>query len=152
MHPKYIFLVGLFILFALLGPAFGDKKSYGDIEGVVYLGNYDGDTVRFNLPGVHPLIGQNISVRIRGIDTPEIRGECLAEIKLAKQAKVMLGQLLDRAGRITLKEVGRGKYFRIVAYVVADGVDVSYLLNNSGLAVGYDGGVKSGGWCAGYGR
>ena len=35
---------------------------------------YDGDTFFVNIPYVHWLIGSNISVRIRGIDTPEIRG------------------------------------------------------------------------------
>jgi micrococcal nuclease len=102
---------------------------------VIYLGNYDGDTIRFNIPRVHPVLGQNITVRLRGIDTPEIRGKCLAEIKMAKQAKEMLSQRLNKARKITLKKVGRGKYFRIVAHVVADGVNVSHAISKAGLAV-----------------
>jgi micrococcal nuclease len=151
MDPKFLLFMGFFALLTLPGSASGEKKSYGVIEGVVYLGNYDGDTVRFNIPGIHPIFGQNISVRLRGIDTPEIRGKCLAEIRMAKQAKEMLGQLLYKARKITLKKVVRGKYFRIVAYVVADGVDVSHALSKTGLAVPYNGGKKSGDWCRGLG-
>jgi hypothetical protein len=57
MEPKFLLLVGFLVL--LMPPAYasGDKKSYGDIEGVIYLSNYDGDTIRFNIPKTHPLFG-----------------------------------------------------------------------------------------------
>ena len=35
---------------------------------VTYLRNYDGDTITFEIPGVHPLLGHQIGVRIRNID------------------------------------------------------------------------------------
>jgi len=44
------------------------------------------------------------------------------------------------------KEV-RGKYFRIVGRLIADGVDISDLLIQRHLAVLYDGGTKSKDWC-----
>ncbi len=44
------------------------------------------------------------------------------------------------------KEV-RGKYFRIVGSLIADGVDVSELLIERQLAVLYDGGTKAKDWC-----
>jgi len=44
------------------------------------------------------------------------------------------------------KEV-RGKYFRIVGRLIADGVDISDLLIQKQLAVPYDGGTKVKDWC-----
>jgi len=60
--------------------------------------------------------------------------------------------LFDNAQTITLtiddnpKEV-RGKYFRIVGRLIADGVDISELLIERHLAVPYDGGTKTKEWC-----
>ncbi|MEO5330171.1 MAG: thermonuclease family protein [Magnetococcus sp. THC-1_WYH] len=123
------------------------RRTYGNLEGVVYLGNYDGDTLRFDLPGVHPLFGENIPMRVRGVDTPEIRAKCPAEKRMALEARERVRQLLANAKRITLRETGRDKYFRIVARVEADGVDVGDMLIGAGLAVPYDGDRKTGGWC-----
>ncbi len=44
------------------------------------------------------------------------------------------------------KEV-RGKYFRIVGRLIADGQDISDLLIQRHLAVFYDGGAKVKNWC-----
>ena len=41
----------------------------------------------------------------------------------------------------------RGKYFRIVADVYADGVSLTDKLIKSGYAVPYDGGTKAKDWC-----
>jgi len=71
-------LFTLLLLLALLySPA--HAKSFGDYEGAVYVRNYDGDTITFNLPGLHPIIGEKISIRVNGIDTPEIKGKCEKE-------------------------------------------------------------------------
>ena len=55
---------------------------------------YDGDTFFVNIPDVHWLIGSNISVRIRGIDTPEIRGGTEETKELARKSKEALIKLL----------------------------------------------------------
>ena len=55
------------------------EKSYGTLTGVRFVKNYDGDTITVDLKGQHPLFGDNISVRIAGIDTPEIKGKCAQE-------------------------------------------------------------------------
>ncbi|MBF0271353.1 MAG: thermonuclease family protein [Magnetococcales bacterium] len=137
----------LVLLVSLTTPAMAAKKSYGDIDGAVYLSNPDGDTLRMNIPGVPPLLGENISIRIRGVDTPEIRGLCPREKQLAQEASRQVHHLLASAGHITLKDVGRDKYFRIVATVLADEVDVGAMLLNKGLATPYDGGHKTKKWC-----
>ena len=41
----------------------------------------------------------------------------------------------------------RGKYFRIVADVYADGENLAEALIDTGIAVRYDGGKKNNSWC-----
>ena len=135
----------IFLLLLAHSPAYA--KSFGDYEGAIYLRNYDGDTVTFNLPGLHPIIGEKISIRVNGIDTPEIRGKCEKEKYDAKQAKEMVADILRDAEQITLKNLERGKYFRIVADVIADGEDLADMLVEAGMALRYDGGKKAHGWC-----
>ncbi len=54
-----------------------------DFNNVTYHRCYDGDTCALTIPGVHPLFGEKIAVRIAGIDTPEIKGKCDQEKVLA---------------------------------------------------------------------
>ena len=61
--------------------------EYNDINNVKFVSCYDGDTCTFNLPNVTPLFGREIPVRLFGIDTPEMKGQCEAEIALAKKAR-----------------------------------------------------------------
>ena len=140
-------IVSIIILILPLTADFSNAKSFGDYEGAIYLRNYDGDTVTFNLPGLHPIIGEKISIRVNGIDTPEIRGKCEKEKYDAKQAKEMVADILRDAEQITLKNLERGKYFRIVADVIADGEDLADMLVEAGMAVRYDGGKKNTRWC-----
>ncbi|MBT5541075.1 MAG: thermonuclease family protein [Alphaproteobacteria bacterium] len=137
----------LLILSFLLLPSYSLAKSFGDFEGAVYVRNYDGDTVTFNLPGLHPIIGEKISIRVNGIDTPEIRGKCEKEKYDAKQAKEMVADIIKDAERVDLKNMERGKYFRIAADVFVDGENLGDMLIESGMAVSYDGGKKSHKWC-----
>ncbi len=71
---------------------------------------------------------------------------------MAIEARDLVRGLLNNAQAITLtidddpKEV-RGKYFRIVGRLVADGVDISDLLIQRQVAVPYDGGTKVKDWC-----
>ncbi|MFP6854958.1 MAG: GYF domain-containing protein, partial [Opitutales bacterium] len=48
---------------------------------------YDGDTFKVDLEGVHPLFGDNVSIRINGIVTPEIRGETDEVEALGRKAR-----------------------------------------------------------------
>ncbi|MBT5968612.1 MAG: thermonuclease family protein, partial [Nitrospina sp.] len=97
------------------------KQSYGDYEGAIYVRNYDGDTITFNLPNLHPIIGKKIRVRLNGIDTPEIKGKCNKEKYDAEQAREMVEDILKDAEKITLKNMQRGNYFRIASDVIVDG-------------------------------
>ncbi len=123
-----------------------DSKTFRCVQ---YVKNYDGDTVTVKIPGVHPLIGDNISVRITGIDTPEKTGKKPCEKERARDAQRFVANQLKNAKSIELRQVGRDKYFRILAEVWADGQNVGDLLIKNKLALPYDGGRKPAGtnWC-----
>jgi endonuclease YncB( thermonuclease family) len=122
-------------------------KIYGNFTVSKLISVYDGDTIRVDIANCdQPMLCKNISIRIFGIDTPEIRGKCQAEKHLAKIARNKMRKILKSAKVIELKNTSRGKYFRIVAKVFADGVEVSDLLINQKLAFRYFGGKKQS-WC-----
>ena len=133
---KLAFLIPPFLLL----PSYSLAKSFGDYEGAIYVRNYDGDTITFNLPGLHPIIGEKINIRVNGIDTPEIRGKCEKEKYDAKQAKEMVTDILKDAEQIILRNMERGKYFRIAADVIVDGENLADMMIEAGMAVSYDGG------------
>ncbi len=87
---------------ALLLPMFLVLSFAADFPNVTYHRCYDGDTCTFTLPGVHPLFGEKISVRIAGIDTPEIRGKCEQEKALAKKARDLVRGILPTAHNLDL--------------------------------------------------
>lgn len=122
-----------------------DSKNFRCVK---YLRNYDADTVTFDIPLIHPLLGEKISVRLRGIDTPEIRTKDACERALAKKAKHVVKELLAKAKLIDLQNVERGKYFRIVADIIYDGKSLTdYLLKNK-FGYRYGGGKKQKpNWC-----
>jgi micrococcal nuclease len=76
---SYIKKVVLLLLLLLCNTLHSYAESYVDFQGAIYLQNYDGDTIRFNLPGYPPIVGKDIRVRVNGIDTPEIKGKCKKE-------------------------------------------------------------------------
>ena len=140
-------ILTIVILSFLSLPSHVFAKSFGDYKGAVYLRNYDGDTITFNLPGLHPIIGEEISIRVNGIDTPEIKGKCEKEKYNAQQAQQMVADFLKDAEQIVLKSMERGKYFRIAADVIIDGENLADVLVEAGMAVRYDGGKKTHKWC-----
>ncbi len=144
----------MFIFFVLITVATTYKVSfsagdhiYGSFNDVQYRGNYDGDTITVDIPGVPSIIGEKMMVRVRGIDTPELRGKCQLEKDKARTAKRLVRAELRRAKKINLKRVGRGKYFRFIADVEYDGKNLAAVLIKNGLAVEYHGGKKKKDWC-----
>ena len=81
------------------------KQKFGDYEGAIYVRNYDGDTITFNLPGLHPIIGKKINIRVNGIDTPEIKSKCEKETYNAHKAQQIVADILKDAEQITLKNM-----------------------------------------------
>lgn len=118
-----------------------------DFPGVQYVRAYDADTITVNLKDLPPVFGEELGIRVAGIDAPEIRGRCAQEEQLALQARDRVRELLEQAQQIDLVDMERDKYFRVVAKVNVDGRDLSQLLLEEGHAVIYDGGTKSKDWC-----
>jgi len=139
-----IIITSLLILFF---PTSSSALSYGNVTNVIYVKNYDADTITFNIPGWPDIIGEKMSVRVRGIDSPEIRGKCEQEKLLAREAKQFVQEVMEKGWYIELHEISKGKYFRIVAEVVVDGLYLSNLLILKKLAVRYNGGTKMKDWC-----
>ena len=138
-------LIALYL--SLIGTTFAALKTYGDFTVERLISVYDGDTIRVDIANcTEPLLCKNIGIRVFGIDTPEIRGKCQDEKRLAKVARNKMREALKSAKVITLKNTRRGKYFRIVARVFADGVEVADLLIEQKLAFRYFGGKKQS-WC-----
>jgi endonuclease YncB( thermonuclease family) len=123
------------------------NKNYGSALVSEVTSIYDGDTFRADLKGYPEIIGDRIGIRINGIDTPEMRGECQKEKRLARQAKQFVVTQLRSAKRVELRNMKRGKYFRIVADVYVDGKNLGDMLISNTMAVSYDGGTKAKDWC-----
>jgi micrococcal nuclease len=85
---------------------------------------YDGDTFTVTVKGWPAIIGDRISIRIYGIDTPEMRDK-RSEIKTkAQRAKQYVVKRLREGKIIELVDMRRDKYFRICAKVMIDGSDL----------------------------
>ena len=142
MNTNLIFLTILFIF----SPLTSASNNYGALTVTEIISVYDGDTFRANLKPIHPIISQNIGIRVSGIDTPEIRGKCDKEKKLAQLAKQFTKSFLLSGSTIELRNIKRGKYFRIVADVYVDGISLTNELIKAELGYPYEGGTKVS-WC-----
>ena len=104
---------------------------------------YDGDTITIasKLYPESPIY--RFSVRLRGIDTPEIRADNENEKLHALAAKRFVeSKTLNKI--VMLNDVKTEKYGRLLADVyMEDGTHLNTLLIESGFAVEYDGGKKT---------
>lgn len=123
------------------------KQNFGNIIIDEVVSIYDGDTFRVNINSYPPIIGEQMSIRVNGIDTPEMRGKCQKEKELARKAKQLTVSKLRSAKVIELRNMQKGKYFRIVADVYVDGKSLSKLLIKNNLAIVYTGATKLKNWC-----
>ncbi len=117
----------------------------GPITGTV-LSVLDGDTVNLKL---RVWIGQEVetSLRIDGIDTPEIKGKCEKERRLAAAARGELESLLSDH-MIKIYNVRLEKYAgRVLAKAqTTDGIDIGGHMISKGFARPYHG-EKRRPWC-----
>lgn len=103
---------------------------------------YDGDTITIasKLPYPGSLL-YRFSVRLNGIDCPEIKGKDEYEKECAQLAKQEVSNLvLNKI--VTLKNIQTEKYGRILADVYIDNLHLNTYLLEKRLAVAYDGGTK----------
>ena len=91
---------------------------------------YDGDTVRANIVLLGNLALLNESVRLDGIDAPEIRGEERPEGLLSRD---YLRSILPEAVTLCINQQ-RGKYGRLIAAILVDGESINDHLVRMGYA------------------
>ena len=97
----------------------------------------DGDTFKVNLNCKYKIFCKAISVRVRGINTPELNAKDPVIKKKAQKAKQFTKGFLSRK-KIKLKECSRGKYFRLVCDVYANKESLAEALLAKELAVPYE--------------
>jgi len=112
----------------MLCALFGASNAQGAERGFT---NYDGDTLR-------------ATFRIANIDTPEIKGACDSERKLALRAKNFTSEWLSK-GAVTIKQTGLDKYGRVLALITRNGDDLGLALIEAGLARPWTGRREK--WC-----
>ena len=106
---------------------------------------YDGDSITVEAD-LWPGLSWDGSIRVRGVDTPEINGECEEEERMAQEAKAFVeGLVLGKT--VFLHQVHEeDRYGRPLAYVLVDGEDLTTLLIEAGHGRAYEGGAREG-WC-----
>jgi len=120
--------------------------ALGGVHAVRAVYVIDGDTfvARLRLPN-----GQTMRtrIRLRGVDTAEMKANCDAEQRKAESARAALMQMLAQ-GDVTIFNIGPDKYDgRVVADVATRDIsNVSQALIARGEARVYSGGYREG-WC-----
>ena len=140
--PIWIKIIFFFLNSILISSTF----AYEDVKISKVISVYDGDTLRVNIDSFPDIVGKNIRIRIKGIDAPEIKGKCQKEIDLAIMARDYLRNAINKSNLIELRNIERGKYFRIVGELYIDGENISNNLIKRRLAYHYNGGKKRS-WC-----
>ena len=140
--PMWIKIVFFFLNSLLISSTF----AYEDVKISKVISIYDGDTLRVNIDSFPDIIGKNIRIRLKGIDAPEIKGKCQKEIDLAIMARDYLRNAINQSSQIELRNIERGKYFRIVGELYIDGENISNNLIKRKLAYYYNGRKKRS-WC-----
>jgi endonuclease YncB( thermonuclease family) len=95
---------------------------------------HDGDTVWI----------EGEKIRIADIDTPELKGQCASERKLALRARNRLVELLN-AGPFSISRSGTDRYGRTLAVLHRSGRSIGGQLVTEGLARTWSGRREP--WC-----
>ncbi len=141
MNYKYISII-IVCFFLNIGIALADVEMREYRDKLCY----DGDTCYVTMPAL-PKTLSKMTVRILGIDTPELRGKCAKEKELAMKARIFANRTFREARVIEFKDLKWDKYGgRILSNVYLDGYLYADMIINEQLAVPYDGGKKEG-WC-----
>ena len=109
----------------------------------------DGDTLRVDAGADMPGELAAISVRLRGIDTPEKggRAKCESERARGQAATAFTAEAIEAAARIVIRDPEWGKWGgHVIADVLLDGRSLAAALLEAGHARPYDGG-RRGSWC-----
>ena len=104
--------------------------------------NYDGDTFKLELD-LGFALRHFVSIRLDGVDTPELRGGSDLTKAAGKLARDEANQFVRAAKRLMFKcTVWGGKYGRPAGDLICDGQSLSDWLIDQGLGLPYDGGTR----------
>ena len=108
----------------------------------------DGDTFIGDVLLADGVEIMSVSVRLRNVDTPEIHGECDAEIRHAKYAKQRLEELLPIGSTVEIVNIKNDKYAGRIDANVFDSAnrDVGLVLVSEKVGREYSGGKRQS-WC-----
>ena len=132
----------ILVFFVLLISEIHAEYYKDEIKDFTVVKIRDGDTFVINIENVPDVFGKEIAVRIRGIDTPELNDKREEIRNIAIKAKEELEKLFNSGNKIILYNLGRDKYFRLLASVKVGDIDVAEYMIKKGLAKSYDGGAK----------
>lgn len=141
----FVFIVSLGLTCFLVKPAGAADNQWRIITGPVtaqVIRIIDGDTLEVD---AHPWPGHavRVSVRLRGIDTPEKRSRCPDQRAAALMARNELERLVKGFPTVELINVAGGKYYgRVLVYMKAGTRDIASAMLKSGLARPYRGGKR----------
>ncbi len=138
-------LMGIILILLLPNQVFGET-NHGEYGGVILNSVIDARTIIVDLPEYPGLIGEQIKVRINGIQVPSLKGKCEKEINLAKKAKKFTENAFKEAEIIDLTNMTRGIYFQILADVLVNDEAFAPRLLEKGYAV-KGSKKKSYNWC-----
>lgn len=118
------------------------QKDMENFDNVSLISVYDGDTFYVDIPSCNiDVFCKHISVRVRGVDCPEMKGGTVETKARAKQAKEYIERFL-KSGKILLYNCERDKYFRLLCDVEVNGQSLGEELLKAGHAIPYEGGTK----------
>ena len=106
-----------------------------------FIDNYDGDTIKIGLYASPYPWFETISIRVAGVDSPEMRGKGAGEKVLARQAQDFVNNALKNT-EIELTEIEMGRYSRLraqVFYFDNGWVNLADRLIAKGLGLAYEG-------------
>ena len=129
MHPRHV----------------PERRTEPHFTGLAYVRCLAADTCLLTNPSPRTTLGEDVMVKLAGVEAPSLKGRCEQESALAHNAQDLLHVTLSQASDIDLYPhyvLG----LQTVGRVVADGQDLSSLLIEQGLAVKYAGGDQD--WCA----
>lgn len=119
-----------------------DTKPYiPPVNSGLVIKVYDGDTITIATQVYNDKTLYRFSVRLNGIDCPEMKTNNNNEKTVAIMAKNRVTEMIYRKN-ITLKNVKKEKYGRLLADVYHNNICINNVLLKERLAVKYDGGTK----------
>lgn len=119
-----------------------DTKPYiPPVNSGLVIKVYDGDTITIATQIYNDKTLYRFSVRLNGIDCPEMKTNNNNEKTVAIMAKNRVTEMIYRKN-ITLKNVKKEKYGRLLADVYHNNICINNVLLKERLAVKYDGGTK----------